>query len=208
MQSIEGKIINRIYGHGRGWAFSKIDFLDLAPGSTVDSALSRFRKRGTIRRILAGLYDYPRYSTLLGQHLDPDMRQAADAIARRHNWRIVPEGVTALHLLGLSDQVPARYVYLSTGPNRTYEIVGTRLAFNHRKTQHTAIDDKKTAVLVQALHAIGEGQITADQKAHLSRLFPANEYKRIVRRAVTATTWIHDSIKEIARLADAPDNQQ
>ncbi len=29
MQSIENKVINRIYGKGRGWAFSKIDFIDI-----------------------------------------------------------------------------------------------------------------------------------------------------------------------------------
>jgi Family of unknown function (DUF6088) len=207
VQSLESKIISRVYGHGRGWAFSKIDFLDLAPGSTVDNALSRFLKRGTIRRILAGLYDYPRHSTLLGEDLDPDMRQAADAIARQRNWSVVPEGATALHLLGLSQQVPARYAFLSSGPNQTFEISGMKLEFHHRKTQHTGIGDRKSAVLVQAINAIGEGRITPDQKIHLSRLHSADEYRKIVRRTVTATTWIHDNIKEIAQLAGLRDDE-
>ena len=29
MQSIEDKVIARIYGYGRGWAFSQTDFTDL-----------------------------------------------------------------------------------------------------------------------------------------------------------------------------------
>jgi len=84
----------------------------------------------------------------------------------------------------------------------------TRLEFHHRKTQHTAIDDNKSAVLVQALQAIGEGRMTEDEKTHLSRLYSAGEYRRIVRRTVTATTWIHDSIKEIARLAGQREDVQ
>lgn len=106
-------------------------------------------------------------------------------------------------MLGLTEQVPARFVYSSTGPTRESDILGTQLQFRHQKTQHTAIGDQKSAVLVQALHAIGKESVGMPQMERLGRLFSAREYARIVRRTTTASTWIHDVIKEVARLAAA-----
>ena len=201
MQSIEDKILARIYGHGRGWVFSKVDFLDLAPGATVDSALSRLRRRGSIRRISSGLYDYPRSSTLLDEELTPDMPLVAQAIARRYNWHIVADGSTALHSLGLSEQVPARFAYLSSGPSRTMQVMGATLGFRHRKTQHTAIADSDGAILVQAIQAIGKESIRAAEISRLSGLFSPQKFRRIVQATRTASTWIHDVIKASAALS-------
>ncbi len=36
MQAIENKVISRIYGNGRGWAFFKNDFIDLGNVSVID----------------------------------------------------------------------------------------------------------------------------------------------------------------------------
>lgn len=201
MQSIEDKILSRIYGHGRAWSFSKNDFLDLGPGATVDSALSRLRQRGTIRRIARGLYDYPRYNRLLGEQIFPDMSVVAEAIARRHNWRIVPDGSTALYTLGLTQQIPARFSYLSSGPGRSFDIMGVPLRFRHRKTGHTGIEHRNAAVLVQALEALGRDTMSDEQKRHIAELFSPDELHQIVRNAKTASTWIHDAIKEIAQSA-------
>lgn len=198
MQSIANKILSRIRGHGRDWAFTKIDFIDLAPGATVDSALSRLADRGAIRRIARGLYDYPRFSELLGEALLPDVTLVAEALARRYNWHVSPDGSTAMHALGLTQQVPARFVYLSSGPNRSFNILGTPLRFRHRKTSHTGIEHRNTAVLVQALDALGRDGVTEAHKRHIAGLFSGQELRRMVRTGRTATTWIHDTIKEIA----------
>ena len=122
MQSIENKVINRIYGNGRGWSFSKKDFLDLADDGAIRLSLMRLTERGTIRRVIRGIYDYPRFSELLQETMGSDLDQIAHALARKFGWRIQVSGNTALNLLGLSTQVPAQAVYLSDGPSKTYEI--------------------------------------------------------------------------------------
>ena len=101
-QTVENKAKYRIRGTGGGWAFSPRDFLDLGGRPTVDSALHRLEKRGEIRRGIRGIYDYPRFSKLLDQHLSPDIDQVARALARKFRWRIQPSGATALNFLGLS----------------------------------------------------------------------------------------------------------
>jgi hypothetical protein len=117
-QKHETKILSRIYGNGRGWAFSQADFADLAARSTIDSALHRREREGLIRRVIRGIYDYPRHSKALGGPTSPNIDQVAHALARKFAWRIQPDGATAQNLLGLSTQVPARAVYLSSASRR------------------------------------------------------------------------------------------
>jgi predicted transcriptional regulator of viral defense system len=56
MQSIENNMFKKISGHGKGWAFSPKDVSPLASREAVDRALHRLEKKGTIRRVLRGLY--------------------------------------------------------------------------------------------------------------------------------------------------------
>ena len=60
MQSIDSKILSRIYGRGKGCVVTPGDFLDLGSRQAVDLALHRLAKKGTLRRLARGLYDYPR----------------------------------------------------------------------------------------------------------------------------------------------------
>ncbi|MEO7621921.1 MAG: DUF6088 family protein [Gallionella sp.] len=129
MQSINKKAISRIYGRGRGWAFSPNDFIEDFSRDQIENALAGLCREGKIRRVCRGIYDYPKYSELLQQELSPDYDQVAQAFARKFNWRIQPAGDAALNLLGLSTQVPGRLVYLSDGPNRQYDIANYTLEF-------------------------------------------------------------------------------
>jgi hypothetical protein len=122
-----------------GGRFSPRDFLDLGGRPTVDSALHRLEKRGEIRRVIRGVYDYPRFSKLLDQHLSPDIDQVARALARKFRWRIQPSGATALNFIGLSTQVPARAVYLSDGPDRAYQVGNTALVFEHTALKESGV---------------------------------------------------------------------
>ena len=112
-QTIEERMVYRARGTGGGWAFSPKDFADLGARQTIDSALHRLAQKGQVRRVIRGIYDYPRFSEFLGQQLGPDIDQVARAFARKFRWRIQPSGAVALNLLGLSTQVPARAIYLS-----------------------------------------------------------------------------------------------
>jgi len=85
MNSSLKKVLSRIYGHGRGWVFFKSDFIDEISADSIDKALSELAREGKIRRIARGLYEYPRYSELLGQELSPDMNKVAHAYARKFN---------------------------------------------------------------------------------------------------------------------------
>lgn len=198
MQSIDNKMVSRIYGQQRGWVFSKNDFMDLAGDDAIRKALSRLEAKGTIRRVLRGLYDYPRFSTLLNEQLGPDLDQVARALARKSGWRIQPSENTALNLLGLSTQVPAQAVYLSDGPGKTVEIGNRTLIFKKRILKESGFKQRESELVVQALKALGRERIDSEVRTRLADAIPVATWKKIVRDTKTAPAWVHEIIRTIA----------
>ena len=121
MQSIDSKILSRIYGRGKGCVVTPGDFLDLGSRQAVDLALHRLAKKGTLRRLARGLYDYPRIDPALGL-LSPTIDAIVKALKGRDKILLQPSGGYAANLLGLSDQVPMKIVFLTDGPARRVQI--------------------------------------------------------------------------------------
>lgn len=115
-----------------GTIFVSSDFADIADTETIRRNLNRLTQTGTLRRILKGVYEKPKYSKLLDEYVAADPDAVAKALARSYHWTIAPCGNTALNLLGLSTQVTAVWSYISDGPYKTYEWNSTKLEFKHR----------------------------------------------------------------------------
>ena len=198
------KIIAKIYGGGRGAAFTPKDFTGLAGPETVRQTLLRLAKDGTIRRLLRGVYDYPAFSTLLKAPASPDPDAIARAIARAHAWTILPAGATALNLLGLSTQVPSRWEYFTDGPAKKYLWSGGTLLFTHRAIKETSTLSPRTALLVQALKTLGTDQVDNQVLATLRKQFTAQERTHALREAQYVTAWVYAVIKRLAAGENKP----
>ena len=197
MQAVEQKVLSRIYGRGRGWAFTKVDFVAGFGEANIHQALSALARAGRIRRVCHGVYDYPRYSELLGQALSPDVDQVAQALARKFNWRIQASGEAALNLLGLSTQVPGRWVYLSDGPSREYEVGTHTLAFRNSALKDAGFRLRESGMLVQARKALGRERVDEAVIDSLRRWLAPTLHERVLADTRTATGWIYDLIKQI-----------
>lgn len=199
MQSIDDKVVLRVYANHRGWVFSKNDFLDLGNDTAIRKALSRFEKKGTIRRVLRGIYDYPRISNLLNEFMGPKLDELASAIARKSGWRIQPSENTALNLLGLSTQVPVQAVYLSDGPSKTYPIGNRELIFKNRSLKESGFKHSESELVVQALKALGQERITAETLNKLKQVIPSTKWQLIQRDTKAAPAWVCDTIRKIVK---------
>ena len=199
MQPTNSKILSRIYGRGRGWAFSPNDFIGEFDRKQIDNALSDLTAEGRIRRVYRGMYDYPKYSDLLGQELSPDFDQVAQAFARKFNWRIQPGGDAALNLLGISTQVPGKYIYLSDGPNRNYAIVNYKLEFKNTALKEIGFKHRESGIIVQALKALGKERVSSDVLGKIRKELAADICPKILKDTKTVTGWVYDCIKEICR---------
>lgn len=149
--------------------------------------------------MIRGVYDYPRYSKLLQKAVVPDLDQVAHALARKFGWRIQPDGATAQNLLGLSTQIPARIVYLSDGPQRSYAAGRQTLAFEHTTLKESVFKLAPSRLIVQALKSMGEERISPRIIAKIREQLDPALRRRILRDTRTATGWVYAAIQEITR---------
>lgn len=191
-QSIENKVVARIYGHGRGWAFSPKDFHDLG---RVDMPLIRLTAAGTIRRVIRGIYDYPRFSELLQQNLSPDLHQVAMAIARKSGWRIQPDGISAMNLIGLSTQVPSQFVFTSDGPDRKYEIGKTSLKFEHTALKEVGFRFPESGIVVHALKSLGQERITPETIDKVRAWLSEDKRSKVLKDTDRVTGWVQRPVR-------------
>ena len=197
MQPIENKILSRIYGRGRGWAFTKVDFVAEFGEVNIHQALSSLARTGKIRRVSRGIYDYPGHSELLGKTLSPAIDQVAQALARKFNWRIQPSGEAALNLLRLSTQVPGRWVYLTDGPSRQYVIGKHTLVFKTSALKDAGFKYRESGLVVQALKALGKDRVDQSVVNTIRQELGAKTSARILQDTRAVTGWIYQIIKQV-----------
>lgn len=198
-KTVENKVISRIYGTGRGWAFSQRDFANLGSRQAIDLALHRLTKKSTIRRVIRGIYDYPRYSDLLEQEMGPDIHQVARALARKFGWRIQASGAAAANLIGLSTQIPSQYIYQSDGPNRGYAIDNTDLQFKNSALKEIGFKLDESGLIVQAFKMLGEEHITADVINKTRKWLAPAKRTKVLKETERVTGWVYAAIKKVCR---------
>lgn len=145
------------------------------------------------------MYDYPEYSELLKKELSPDIDQVAQAFARKFNWRIEISGDSALNVLGLSTQIEAKYIYLSDGPNRSYNIFGTILEFKKSALKEIGFKQKESSLIVQALKTLGKERINQGIINKIRKKIDPEKYNKILIETRSSKIWIYEAVKEICR---------
>ena len=109
MDSIDGEILRRLAGQGRGRIFFAQEFYDLWPEGTVRYSLSVLAEKGQIVRLARGVFCFPRISEHGMKMLLPEPDTIAEAIAGKTKVRIVPVGDQAACLVGLTGLSFNRY---------------------------------------------------------------------------------------------------
>src|SRR5208282_2626578 len=88
--------------------------------------------------------------------------------------RIQPTGTYAANILGLSEQVPAKVVFLTDGPSRTVKIGATTIQLRRTTLKNMAMAGRLSGLLVQAFRELGKVNVTAERLEHLKRTIPLN----------------------------------
>lgn len=177
--------------------FSATDFITLADVDTIRTILARFEESGKIRRLLRGIYHQPKFNEFLDEYELPSPEAIADAIARKHNWTIAPSGNTAINLLGLSTQVPAKFTFISDGPYRTFTYENIHLEFKHTTNKNITGFSPKTSLVIQAFKSIGKNKITDQIISILKNKLTNEEKVTLLIESQKSTAWIYKHIKQI-----------
>ena len=196
-QAIDSRILATIHGRGHGSVFVPAAFLALGSREAVDTALHRLARKGTIRRLARGVYDFPKKHPMLGL-LSPSAEAVARALAGRDRTRLQPAGAYAANALGLSEQVPARAVFLTDGPSRTVKIGPTTIQLRRTTARYMAAAGRLSGFLIQALRELGKKHMTPERCQHLKRTLPAEKRRELIKDLRLAPAWMHPNFREIA----------
>ena len=180
-----------------GTVYVAVDFVDISDKTNINAYLARLAEEGLIRRVMRGVYYKAEYNEMLGEYVTPTVDNVAQALARNFGWTIVPCGDVALNILGLSTQVPATYVYVSDGTYKEYTFHNITIQFKRTTNREVSKLSYKTALVIQALKALGKDQINDSVIIRLQSILTAEEKATMLSEAKTATAWIYDCIKKI-----------
>lgn len=197
---IDQQILNAITALGHGAVFVPTDFLSLGNRQTVDIVLHRLARKGTIRRLARGIYDFSKEHPKLGT-LQPSPEKIAKALVGRDCTRIQPTGSYAANILGLSEQVPAKVVFLTDGPSRMVKIGSTTIQLRRTTPKNMAMAGRLSGLLVQAFRELGKENVTPERLEHLKRTIPLNARKELLKDIRFTPEWMHSIFKELAEEA-------
>jgi hypothetical protein len=99
--------------------------------------------------------------------------------------------------LGLSTQVVAKHIYLSDGPSRKYTWENGTIEFRRKTQKEMDSLGFKSALVVQAIKALGPKRITDNIREKLERELSVKEKKSLLREARYVTGWVYEEIRKI-----------
>ena len=170
------------------------DFIAIANYKAVNKALERLVERGVLTRVAKGIYARPKTDPLLGELL-PTTEQIAEAIAKRDKARIIPTGVYALHMLGLSTQIPMNVVYLTDGSARKIKVGKKTIVFKKTSPKNLATKSKVSALVIQALKSISKDKVSDDEIEKIVTLLKKEDPLVLTADIALAPEWIRKIMK-------------
>lgn len=179
--SIKGNIRKRISQAEGNEIFFVSDFSTDGNDVFISRLLSECVADGLIERLGNGIF-YKPIKTKFG-NLTPSVDAIVKAIARRDKAEVMPAGETAEHQLGLSNQVPMVYMYLTSGSARKIILDNTTIIFKRCVPKNFAYKDEFMPILVQAMKSIGKDNITSEITAKIYTL---------IKEHVNPETYSHD----------------
>lgn len=196
MSAVANKIIKRVRGKGRGWAFTPKDFLDLGTRASIDMALTRLVQAGQIRRIGRGLYDYPKLHDKLGA-LTPDADTIIQAVATQSGDRVFASGAQSANRLGISTQVPAKASYATSGQTRVKKVAGRTIRL--KRSRAPIIDDASpdANAVLQLLAHVGKDNIDDDLIHRLSARLDDRDMNALKKAQPLMPGWMSDAVLKI-----------
>lgn len=169
-------LVNQIDHMPPGSIFSAVDFMNLAQRNTIDQILLRLTKRGNIQKLATGLFCIPKTHPIIGK-VSPSVDDMVQAYAHKFGYRIQISPAKAANLLGLSQQVPAKHIYITDGPHRSIVLGGVKITLKHVCPKKLIGINTKAGMVVQSLYYFGHKGTTDQLIAKIRKILDNKDTK-------------------------------
>lgn len=195
MNTLPKTILQQARSLPEGGVLSPKEFLHLGSRSAVDQAFSRLAKAGMLLRVARGAYAAP-VSSRFGSRA-PAPEKVVKALAEQSGEIVVPHGASSANALGLTQQVPIREVYLTSGRTRKLKLGRSEVLVKHAPRWMLALGTRPAGAAVRALAWIGPTH-AGQSLASLRRTLPRSEWQALASARATLPGWMAQAIGEEA----------
>ena len=197
MSTLPESILLHAQSLPEGGVLSPKEFLHLGSRAAVDQALSRLTKGGKLLRAGRGTYVTP-VSSRFGTRA-PAPRKVVESLAVLNGEAVAPHGALAANALGLTQQVPIREVYLTSGRTRTLKLGRSDVLVKHVPPWMLALGTGPAGAAVRALAWMGPAHV-GESLVTLRRTLPDSEWRALASARAALPSWMARAIgKEAAR---------
>ena len=181
MTSISDQIMEHAQTLPEGSPLLPKDFLHLGSRLAVYQAFSRLTRWGRLMRIFQGVY-VRTIETRFGK-CPPDFNKVIAALSELWGETIVPSGGGAANFLGLTDQVPMRLSYLTSGPSRQLQFY-TEVNLRHAPRWQLVAPNRPVGTLIRALTFLHPDEAEDALGKVVPRLSEADMAELVAARAI------------------------
>jgi hypothetical protein len=164
-------------------------------------ALKSICDRQLIHRLARGLYHYPKKHPKLGD-LVPTPEQIAQALAGKDRLRFQPSGAYAANLLGLSEQVPAKVIFLTDGTDRSITVGNQEIFLRQTTPRNMETAGRISGLVIQALRYLGKRHVDDAVIEVLAQRLSPEDRRQLMQDIRYAPAWIGDVFRRLAERDD------
>jgi hypothetical protein len=197
MHTLPESILLHAQSLPEGGVLSPKEFLHLGSRAAVDQALSRLVKYSKLLRVGRGTYVTP-VSSRFGTRA-PAPEKVVASLAALSGETVTPHGAMEANSLGLTQQVPIREVYLTSGRTRKLTLGRSEVLVKHVPRWMLALGTGPAGAAVRALAWMGPAH-ASESLTTLHRTLPNSEWLALASSRAGLPSWMARAIgKEAAR---------
>ena len=128
----------------------------------------------------------------------PTAEQIALALAGKDSLRIQPSGAYAANQLGLSEQIPAKLIFLTDGANRKVKVGNQEIHLKQTTPKNMKTAGSVSGLVIQALRYLGKEHVDKRIIAILGRRLSTDDRRQLLKDIRYAPAWIGVIFRRLA----------
>ncbi|MDS1138962.1 DUF6088 family protein [Pusillimonas sp. SM2304] len=195
MKTLPEVILADAHSRPEGAVLSAKEFLHQGSRSAIDQAFSRLAREGSLLRVGRGIYVAP-ISGWFGAR-PPAPGKVVESLALHSGEVIAPHGAAAANALGLTQQVPLREAYVTSGRTRKITLGRSEVLVKHVPNWMLALGTGPAGNAVRALAWMGPRRVRQSISI-LRRTLPSHEWISLTSCRAGLPSWMAQAIGEEA----------
>src|SRR3990172_7398102 len=198
MEVLTEKILKLAQELPEGGSLCAKALLHLGGRAAVDQALSRLVRRGRLLRAGRGVY----VRLLKGRFgtRPPAAAMLVRTIGQQRGETVAIHGAAAANTLGLTTQVPAHEIYLTSGRTRRLKLGAQVVEMRHAPSWQLLMPERPAGHALRALAWLGPKH-AAEALRTLGRKLSKAELREITAARSRLPTWMAQEVSALARNA-------